>query len=56
MNTNKTYVVKMIRIDHHAGPNATLSIQVSAPNDRTAKLIAESQCHGYRATSAGRAL
>jgi hypothetical protein len=55
MTITHTYQVRLQRINPSAGPYATLTILVDAPNDRMAKLTAESQYHGYRATGAGRA-
>ena len=47
-----TYQVRLVRVDPKAGSNANLYIEVVAANSQTAKHIAESQCHGYRATGA----
>lgn len=54
MSTLCTYKVRLQRVDHKAGPNAGLNIEVKAPNGAMAKLTAESQFHGYRATGAVR--
>jgi hypothetical protein len=50
--------VSLQRQDPSAGPNATLRVMVTVPvnNDQTAKLTAESQYRGYRATGASRVM
>lgn len=50
--------VSLPRQDPSAGPNATLRVMVTVPvnSDQTAKLTAESQYRGYRATGASRVM
>lgn len=52
MPLNYQYTVRLIRVDQKAGPNSGLWVEVTAPNDQTAKLCAQSQYHGYKATGA----
>lgn len=48
-----TYSVQLQRVDSRAGPNASLRIEVRAPDGRTAANTAQAQFPGYRATGAG---
>lgn len=48
------YRVRLQRVDFKAGPNSAITIEVKTSNDRMARLTAESQYHGYRATGAVR--
>lgn len=52
MSFSYHYKVRMVRVEPKAGPNADLSVEVTAPNDQMAKRCAEGQFHGYRAIGA----
>jgi hypothetical protein len=54
MTLMHTYRVHLQRVEQKAGPTSNFSIDVKAQGDRMARLTAESQYHGYRATGAHR--
>lgn len=54
MSTWRHYEVVLIRSVSSAGPNGSLRVIVSAPDERTAKLTAGGQFPGYRASGAWR--
>lgn len=54
MATMNTYLVLLSRVDSRAGSKGNLKVEVKAPDQQSAKQIAEGQYPGYKYHSCSR--